>query len=649
MKKLTLLVFAMLAFCFMQNSIAQVPYATYDINSRTITIGYADKLPDGAFDISSKEKDGINLAENKGLSKYYATSFAKTIVIDKSFANFKPTSCEKWFCGCYATSIIGLENINTENVTNMSNMFDGCFYLTSLDLSGFDTKKVTDMSEMFSHCEDLETIFVSDKWDMSNVKYDEVDASEGYDDMFRDDYKLRGGKGTLYDFEKKIYSYKYAVIDGGDKNPGLLTKKGAPKFSGVQPYAVLTNGTLTLYYDDKHNANSIALPQWKSVAKDVKKVVFDKSFAKYKPKTTARWFEDFAFVTEFSGIENLKTDEVKDMTSMFKNCVSLTTVDLSGFDTKNVAYLGELFSGCVNLTTIFASDKWTTKKAEAMNIKEMEIETLDGNGIEKVKVVEPGLSNIFQCCFKLCGSKGTKFVVFGNGEWSEHVAEYKYAKIDGGVSAPGVFTRKGEKPVVLNAIAYNERPYVVFDNGVLTFYFNNQIPQNACIDYSYLTGYTCNPFAHHVTKVVFDKSFEQYWPTSCDYWFSDFINLKEIVNLQYLDTRAVTSMKSMFHTCTSLKTLDLSSFDTRNVREMNYMFSGCYNLTTIYVSDKWTTHSIANYNYASPMFEGCVNLVGGNGTEYERPEEGYRYYTQSCDYARIDGGILGRGYLTKKE
>jgi surface protein len=402
-----------------------------------------------------------------------------------------------------------------------------------------------------------------------------------------------------------------------------------------------------LYYDDKHNANSIALPQWKSVAKDVKKVVFDKSFAKYKPKTTARWFEDFAFVTEFSGIENLKTDEVKEMTAMFKNCLSLTTIDLSGFDTKNVEYMGDLFSGCINLTTIFASDKWTTKKAEAVNIKEVEILNLEEE-VEKKTIAESGLENLFQYCFKLCGSKGTKFVVFDD-KWSEHVAEYKYAKIDGGVSAPGVFTRKGEKPVVLNAIAYNGRPYVVFDNGVLTFYFNNQIPQNACIDYSYLTGYSCNPFAHHVTKVVFDKSFEQYWPTSCDYWFSEFINLKEIVGLQYLRTEGVTSMQSMFSCCESLKTLDLSTFDTGEVRTMSSMFTACYNLTTIYVSDKWTTRSIANYSYASPMFEGCVNLVGGNGTKYERPEEGYRYYAQGCYNAKIDGGIIGSGYLTKKE
>ena len=129
MKKIKFLHFAVLTFCFMQNSIAQVPYATYDINSRTLTIGYADKLPEGAFDISSKDNDGINLAENEGLSQYYALYYAKGIVIDKSFANFKPTSCENWFSDFGGEYIMGLENINTENVANMSNMFYLCYNL----------------------------------------------------------------------------------------------------------------------------------------------------------------------------------------------------------------------------------------------------------------------------------------------------------------------------------------------------------------------------------------------------------------------------------------------------------------------------------------------------------------------------------------
>lgn len=44
------------------------------------------------------------------------------------------------------------------------------------------------------------------------------------------------------------------------------------------------------------------------------------------------------------------------------------------------------------------------------------------------------------------------------------------------------------------------------------------------------------------------------------------------------------------------------------------------------------------------MFEGCVNLVGGNGTRYEKSNR------EGCHYANIDDLFAyGLGYFTKKE
>ena len=58
---------------------------------------------------------------------------------------------------------------DTSKVINMFGMFSGNHYLKSLDLSGFDTRKVENMSYMFNTCFDLENIYISDKWDTSNV------------------------------------------------------------------------------------------------------------------------------------------------------------------------------------------------------------------------------------------------------------------------------------------------------------------------------------------------------------------------------------------------------------------------------------------------------------------------------------------------
>ncbi|MBR6977409.1 MAG: BspA family leucine-rich repeat surface protein [Lachnospiraceae bacterium] len=61
-----------------------------------------------------------------------------------------------------------------------------------------------------------------------------------------------------------------------------------------------------------------------------------------------RWFsgvEDGAL----TGLENLNTSTVTDMSLMFLNS-ALTSIDVSTFDVLNVTDFSDMFSGCVNLT-----------------------------------------------------------------------------------------------------------------------------------------------------------------------------------------------------------------------------------------------------------------------------------------------------------
>lgn len=70
----------------------------------------------------------------------------KTVTFDSSFVDARPEFCS-YFATCEnLTSIIGIENLNTENVKLMMCMFYHCKSLTSLDVSKFDTKNVEDMN-----------------------------------------------------------------------------------------------------------------------------------------------------------------------------------------------------------------------------------------------------------------------------------------------------------------------------------------------------------------------------------------------------------------------------------------------------------------------------------------------------------------------
>ena len=96
-------------------------------------------------------------------------------------------------------------------------------------------------------------------------------------------------------------------------------------------------------------------------------------------------------------------------------------------------------------------------------------------------------------------------------------------------------------------------------------------------------------------------------------------SLKQL-NLSNLDTTGVENADFMFYKCESLTELDISNFNTSNMKSMWVMFWLCSGLTKIYVSEfnaetntGWTTTAVTK---SEGMFRGCTKLVGGNGTTY---------------------------------
>ena len=109
-----------------------------------------------------------------------------------------------------------------------------------------------------------------------------------------------------------------------------------------------------------------------------------------------------------------------------------------------------------------------------------------------------------------------------------------------------------------------------------------------------------------IQTVVFDESFKDARPKSCDQWFYLFEGLTKIEHLDYLNTSEVEYMNSMFTKCTSLETLDLSSFNTEKVTDMQTMFEGSTNLRTINLPKGFIGSNVTDLN---EMFRGCVSLT----------------------------------------
>ena len=121
------------------------------------------------------------------------------------------------------------------------------------------------------------------------------------------------------------------------------------------------------------------------------------------------------------------------------------------------------------------------------------------------------------------------------------------------------------------------------------------------------------------------------------------------LDLSSFDTSNVNDMSGMFSSCTALTYLDLSSFDTSNVTSMANMFSICTALTTLDLSSFDTSR--AN---VSSMFNNCISLrvidisTNMSNALSELPAASYYDAVTRTSYAKRDipGGSTYVRYLT---
>lgn len=162
------------------------------------------------------------------------------------------------------------------------------------------------------------------------------------------------------------------------------------------------------------------------------------------------------------------------------------------------------------------------------------------------------------------------------------------------------------------------------ETQTLTLYYdkNKQTSDNAI--------YASPLWANYVERkaiqtVVFDESFKDARPKSCDAWFYCFEGLTRIEHLDYLNTSEVENMGLMFSICTSLETLDLSSFNTEKVTNMSEMFVGSTNLRTINLPKGFIGSNVTDLN---GMFRGCASLteLDLSGSNAEKVKDMYKMF-----------------------
>ncbi len=125
-------------------------------------------------------------------------------------------------------------------------------------------------------------------------------------------------------------------------------------FKEVSVEEVSQNENAHLIYDGMKISD---LPNYASL----EKVVFEESFKKFEPTTLSSFFEELRSLTSISGLENINTTHVTDMSKMFYNCYKLNSLDLTQFNTGNVENMNEMFYNCQNLKSLDLSAFNTAK------------------------------------------------------------------------------------------------------------------------------------------------------------------------------------------------------------------------------------------------------------------------------------------------
>ena len=622
--------------------------ATYDSDTETLTFEKyeGESLP------SDSESEWVE--DGKSVFEMFGSSIRdiKHIVINESFKTFTPTTLSRFFAFlAELETITGLEYLNTANVTDMSLLFDHCQKLTSLDLSNFNTAKVTNMNRMFSNCSNLKTIYASDKFTTAAVTESK--------NMFSYCGSLSGDIDWTSD---KATDKTYAKTGGGYFRDKAYDNR---------PYVKYADGTLTfrcgykkILGENEYELNSgEKLPKWKTHNSKISKVVFEASFANARPTTCYAWFKNFTFLNQIEGIENLNTENVKDMCDMFYDCSGLISLDVTHFNTENVTSMSSMFNSCRGLTSLdvthFNTENVTSMNGmfygcsglisldvthfNTANVKNMSYMFYGCNNLKEIYVSDKFVTDdvissayMFMGCISLSGDIDWKSV---------KVSDKTYAK-----TAGGYFRDK----------AYDNRPWVKFADGTLTFRcgYKKTLGEN---EYELNSGEEKPAWEtnkKNISQVVFEASFANARPTNCYAWFQNFENLKQIEGIENLNTANVTDMSYMFKNCSNLAELDVTHFNTAKVTAMTGMFSGCSNLTeldlthfntenvtnmwlmfygcesltTIYVSDDFVITNITYKTYS--LFYGCEKLKGA---------------IDKYDNSKIDGTYANykTGYFTK--
>ncbi len=545
------------------------------------------------------------------------------------------TNMSYMFKDCKSMEEIDISRFSTEKLTNVSYLFQGCSGLKKLDMSIFMASRATTLDGMFSGVPSNSYIYLpyntNSKIHPTQVK---KATHPNLILIYPTSVLLLQQNGStntemvcLNTDTKYTKGEKYNGMEILDVSSGREVYSGDGVWVNTAPWAAhdeISNVVKVTFTPGFQNVRPYNLRQWFAGMGKLKTI----EGMEYLNTSDATEMDGM-----FRGCKSLKTldlshfdtSKVKSMQGIFSECSSLENLDLSHFNTKQVEDMSTMFYGCKRLKHVDLSS-FDTKNVSSFYRMFFECSSLNDLDLSQFDVDNASLVDMFNNCSSLTSLDLSSFrtsqnilsTMFRNcislrsltiGNWfnanklSEntfenvyklkvYVPDYKLEQIREdfttnlgfveGVTGKFLVIGEEEEEENVAQVVWTE------SNSTLTFCYMPELQVGESLGGATITtiwsgeDVTNSPKSGdpkwtrvNPKRVLIDPSFQEVKPKSMANWFApdNGVNyIEEIINLEYVNTSEVESMRNTFWSINQSKAhLDFSKLDISKVKDISGM------------------------------------------------------------------------------
>ena len=509
---------------------------------------------------------------------------------------------------------IDLSHFNSSLVKNEKNMLQKCSSLQYLDMSNFDLSNIDnsdDINNMISGSEVIIYINLSNMKNYDNFKKQILDNSnlDTKDDLVvcQSQLIIENENASYICPFPKYNSTNYIIIYYGDN---AIYENGF----------VFNNNEFNIYRNDVEFINYENNTYYNYTYLDIK----PNSKVEINLKPSIKSLEHFFDSNYDLNMKNvisidftyLDTSLIRDVNSLFKDCISLETITFSNFNTSLVNNMSEMFYGCSNLIEIDLSIFNISSVVDMHNMfdKCRNLELIDLYNITMDKIITA--HNMFKNLDNL------KYIdlIDANNTFN-NITETQLNKKDALIVCQKENLITNEK-AKYQCCYYNTNNYIcesdhyiilisgkniIYESGFMIKEDEKEIRNNMLFTVINRKKIDNND----ELNILPNTKIEIHFPSDIKS-LENFFNINYDKNVEYIEkidlspfnSSSIKTMSHLFHGCRSLNSIDFTKFDSSSAIDMSYMFSGCISLEFINLPN-FNTESVTNM---SGMFSGC-NLI----------------------------------------